>query len=63
MSARFNPNFCGDFYQAVKPRRQRGNDEGRMTNDETNLCSGTCEAEAGGKTSETGKIFDELPGP
>jgi hypothetical protein len=52
MSARFNPNFCGDFYQAVKPRRQRGNDEGRMANDETSLCSGTYEAEAEEKTSE-----------
>jgi hypothetical protein len=40
MSARFNPNFCGDFYQAVKPMRRRGNDEGRIANGKTNLRGG-----------------------
>jgi hypothetical protein len=40
MSAWFNPNFCGDFYQAVKPKRQQGNDEGRMANGKTNLRGG-----------------------
>jgi hypothetical protein len=32
MSAWGNPNFYSGIYQAVKPKRQRGNDEGRTAN-------------------------------
>jgi hypothetical protein len=44
MSAWFNLNFCDDFYQAAKPKRQRGNDEGIMTNGKTNLDQSTSSA-------------------